>query len=94
MGVLFRDRATVVNVVSQADVVQRKVRGRAVREMRDHHAVGLAAMFVKDDQVCHVVGTARIGNVFDHVVAAVDFLRVGKDESHLLKKEKGKEKKR
>ena len=43
-----------------------------------------ATVFVHQDQVRDVVGSARIGNVLDHVVAAVDLLRVGEDQPHFL----------
>jgi hypothetical protein len=41
-------------------------------------------MFMKYDEVCDVIGTASLGKVLHYVVASVDPVRVGENQTHLL----------
>jgi hypothetical protein len=57
----------------------------AVREMGEHESIGNATVLVNDDEVGHLVCSARVGEFFHDVVTAIDAGRVGDNEAEFLR---------
>lgn len=84
MGELLGHGADVGHVVPHDDVRQIEVRGRAVRHVANDQRVGDAAVLVHHDEIRHLVGLARLHQLFDLVVAAVHALRVREYQPQLF----------
>lgn len=71
MGVCLGGGANVGDVVAEGDVVKGEVGGGAVREVTDDETVGLAAMFVEDEEVGEIFCAAGFGDIVDDVGSSI-----------------------
>ena len=81
---LLRDGASFLEVVAEDRVHDAKVGRGAVGEMADHEAVGFASVLVHQHEVGHFVGSARLDELLEHVVTAVQFLCIGEHQTQLF----------
>lgn len=81
MGVGFGHGVqSVVDVVSQDDVLQAEVGRWAQGQVADYHAVGLASVLVQDYHVRQAFGLAEVHQVVDDVAASVDAFGVREED--------------
>lgn len=76
----------LIDVVSEDDILQTEIDSWAHRQVRDNHAIGLAAVLVEDYHVSQVLVATQVHQVIQHIPTPVDSLRVGHHNSHLLQK--------